>query len=65
MEEDISGAIKVLNLSAPIIHKNASKKKRDGLGIWYNPIPMDHKLALQNIYKLDFEIFGFDSTIPS
>ena len=65
MEEDISGAIKLLGLSTASLHKNASKKdKNDTLVVWYNQVSTENKMALKELYKLDFEIFGFTDAIP-
>ena len=66
LEDDIAKTIDILGLNTSIPHKNASKKKKDEtLGYWYNQLPEEHRLALQTMYKHDFDIFGFDDTIPT
>lgn len=66
LADDMEAAIKMLHLNATAIQRNKGKVvANETLGYWYNQIPQDIKQDLQKIYTRDFEIFGFDRTIPS
>lgn len=62
----MQGAVKILHLNATAAPKNKGKTyQNETLGYWYNQIPLSVKQDLQKIYTRDFEIFGFDRTIPT
>ena len=66
ISEDMQAAVKILKLNTTVQAKNIGKTyKNETLGYWYNQIPYDVKQDLQQIYRLDFEIFGFDRAIPT
>jgi len=63
--EDMGAAIQILQINATLKHKNKSQtKQEETLAYWYNQLSHNIKVSLQKIYQLDFEIFGFNSTIP-
>ena len=62
----MQAAVKILKLNTTVQAKNTGKTyKNETLGYWYNQIPYDVKQDLQQIYRLDFDIFGFDRAIPT
>ena len=66
ISEDMQAAVKILKLNTTGQMKNTGKTYEiETLGYWYNQIPYDVKQDLQQIYRLDFDIFGFDRAIPT
>lgn len=66
MSDDVLGAINLLGLNVTETHFNKGVRyANETLGYWYRQLSEPIKESLRQIYRKDFEIFGFDDAVPT
>lgn len=61
---DTAEALKILNLKATLTHRNPTKQTKS-LSDWYDELDWNMIEDLKELYKYDFQIFGYDPTPPN
>ena len=63
--DDTSAIIKILNFNSTVPKANSSPRSyKKPLSYWYNQLEPAMISDLQELYRLDFQIFGYNSTPP-
>ena len=63
--EDLSATINILKYNVTVKKVNSSPDSlKKSLSYWYRQLDMSMISDLQALYKLDFKVFGFNSTPP-
>ena len=63
--DDTSAVIKILKFNSTVPKANSSPKSyKKPLSYWYNQLEPAMISDLQELYRLDFQIFGYNSTPP-
>ena len=63
--EDFSATINILKYNVTVKKANSSPNSlKRSLSYWYRQLDMSMISDLQQLYKLDFKVFGFNSTPP-
>ena len=63
--DDLSASIRLLKLNATVESNEKTTSNKYPLSYWYNQLDSSMISDLQELYRLDFEMFGYNATPPS
>lgn len=63
-EPDTKAALNIFKMNATLTHRNPTKHDHP-LSYWYNQLDNSMVEDLVQLYKYDFQLFGYDPTPPN